>query len=122
MIGHAASQDTTGALVQDGQQGNGSAALVLKLHQLRVVRAGGQAGSHSLDGLQARAFVQTEQMLGVPVVELKDMLHFGEELGVSYVKKVVGSMWLESVILKNPMDRGLARGCTHFFRMGFIMK
>lgn len=77
----------------------GAVSVVFKLLQPSHFLISGHAGSNSLQDLNARTFVEEEEMFRRVRVQLKQVLHLGEEIWVGDMQEVFDPMGFEMVLL-----------------------
>jgi hypothetical protein len=103
VIGVALEAHFSIGVMEEGEYVQGAMADVLELLQTFSHGVGLQIGRKSLEDLDAWTLIKEEQVAGWVSVEGNEVLHLGEEVGISDVKEVAGPMRLESVALQNAM-------------------
>lgn len=121
VVGDTLAKDAAGSRIEEGQQIGDAVASVVEVAAPRLVGLGGQIRAEALQGLDAGAFVETEQVLWGVEVQRQQMVHLGEEVGIRDLQIVAPPMRTERVVLQDAMHGGAADGSVEQLRMGTEM-
>jgi hypothetical protein len=68
------------------------------------MRRYGQGGRETVEGLNARALVETIQILRWIGITFDDMFHFGKEIRIGDLEVVLAAVGPKGMFQENPMD------------------
>jgi hypothetical protein len=115
MIRSTLAVELSGSGIQEGKEISGAISPIVKVLQGRLMRACGQGGRQTGEGLDARALVETIQILRGIGITLEDRFHFGKEIRIGDLEVVLTAMGPKGMIQENPMESRM----THRFRIFF---
>jgi len=108
MVGGALTVDLAGRRIQEGHQVGDAVATVVEVLEPVLVRRDRQIRRHALEGLDAGAFVEAEEIRRRVEIEVDDVLHLGEEVRVGDLEIVPAAMGSQGMLLEDAMDGGMA--------------
>jgi hypothetical protein len=103
VVGMALEDHLAIGVMQEGEHVQGAITDVLEFLEALFHVVGLQIGREALEYLDAWALIKEEQSVGWIPVEVNEVLHLGEEVGVGDVKEVTGAVRLEPIALQNAM-------------------
>ena len=92
MIGNALAPDFPGCRIQECNQVGNAVAVIVEVLKDRLISCGGQVRRLTLEGLDAGAFIETVQVLRRIEIDVNDVFHFGEEVGIGNLEVVLAAV------------------------------
>jgi len=104
MSGGTLAVDLSGGWIQEGEEIRCAISPIIKVLKGRVMRRYWQGGCETVEGLNARALVETIQILRGVGITFDDMFHFGKEIRIGDLEVVLMAVGPKGVFQENPMD------------------
>ena len=119
MIVGALAIDPACGRIEKSEQVGCAISPIVKVLKSRLMSRCGQGGRDTVEGLNARAFIETVYILRRVGITSDDMLHLGEEIRIGDLQVVFAPMGSKGVLQENPMDACTADGLSDELRMFF---
>jgi hypothetical protein len=107
-----------GRIEKSGQVGCAISPIV-KVLKGTLMSCCGQGGRDTVEGLNARAFIETVEILRRIAITSDDMLHLGKEIRIGDLQVVFAPMGPKGVFQENPVDACTTDGLSDKLRMFF---
>lgn len=107
MIGSALAVDFASGWFEESKQVSGTISPIVKVLKSRLIGSCGQGGSETFKCLNARALVETVQVLQGTEIAFNDMFHFGKEICIGDLQVVFSEVGPQCMLQENSMN-----GCT----------
>ena len=98
MIIRALAIDLTCDRIEKSEQVGGAVSVIVKVLKSRLMSRCRQGGRHTLEGLNAGAFIETIEILWRVGITLDDMLHLGKKIRISDLQVVFAAMGSKRVL------------------------
>ncbi len=108
MIGGALAVDSSRGRIEEGEEIRCAISPIVKVLKSRLTSRCGQGGRDTVEGLNARAFIETVYILWRVGITSDDMVHFGKEIRIGDLQVVFAPMGPKGMFQENPMDGGMA--------------
>jgi hypothetical protein len=118
IVGALAIDPACGRIEKSEQVGCAISAIV-KVLKSRLMSRCGQGGCDTVERLNARAFIETIEILWRVGITSDDMLHLGKEIRIGDLQVVFAPMGSKGVLHENPVDGCTADGLSDEIRMFF---
>jgi hypothetical protein len=119
MIVGALAVDPACGRIKESEQIGCAVSPIVKVLKNRLLSRCGQGGRDTVEGLNARTFIETVEILWRVGITSDDMLHLGKEIRIGDLQVVFAPMGSQGMLQKNPVDGGTTDGLSDNLRMFF---
>ena len=104
MIVSALAVDLACGRIEKSEQIGCSISAIVKVLKSMLMSRCGQGGRDAVEGLNARALIETIEILRRVGITSNDMLHLGKEIRIGNLQVVFAPMGSKGVLQENPVD------------------
>jgi len=118
IVGHLAIDPACGR-IEKSEKVSCAISFIDKVLMSRLMSRCRKGGRDTVEGLNARAFIETVKMIRRMGITPDDMVHLGKEVRICYLQVVFAPMGSKGVLQENPLDGCTADGPSDELRMFF---